>query len=85
MTLAADLEKAMSDPLHMTAQELDRHIGEILAKHPPDRDHELSDRPPGLGALLGHMSERDVMQLLRKKYERNRRRRDSEPIIKEGK
>ena len=85
MTLTADLEKAMSDPMHMTDEELDRCVGDLLAERPPERDHELTDRPPGPGTLLGHLSERDVIQLLRKNYERHHRR-DCEPTpLREGK
>ncbi len=75
----------MSDPGLMSDEEIDRRVGEILASHPPERDHELSDRPPGPGTLFGNMSERDVMRRVRAIYERHHRR-DSEPTpLREGK
>ena len=85
MTLANDLETALCDPGLMTDEEIDKRVGEILSRHPPERDHELSDRPPGPGTLFGNMSERDVMQRVRAIYERHHRR-DSEPTpLREGK
>lgn len=63
---------------YMTDEELERRAGEILARRPADQDPVLSDRPPGPGVLVGHMSDRAVVQRARQIYER-RHRRDSEP------
>ena len=83
MTLANDLEKAMSDPGLMSDEEIDRRVGEILASHPPERDHELSDHPAG---VFGAVSEREAVRRARAIYERHHRRRDSEPTaLREGK
>ena len=85
MTLANDLESALCDPGLMTDEEIDRRVGEILASHPPEKDHELSDRPPGPGTLFGNMSERDVMQRVRAIYERHHRRVSEPTPLREGK
>jgi len=83
VTLANDLESALCDPGLMTDEEIDRHIGEILSRHPPERDHELSDRPAG---VFGAVSEREAVRRARAIYERHHRRRDSEPTaLREGK
>ncbi len=50
---------------------------EILSRHPQERDHELSDGPPGPGQHLGHMSDRQVIVLARKIFPDWRR--DAEP------
>lgn len=68
--LKTDLTRTMSDPRHMSDEEIERRAGEILANHPPERDHELSDQG-------GRMSDRAVVQRARRIYER--RQRDDEP------
>ncbi len=39
--LQEDLTRTMTDPVHMSDDEIERRAREILAEHPPEKDHEL--------------------------------------------
>jgi len=63
-------------------EQLEKWTRAILVGYPPERDHELSDVPPGSGCLIGNLSAREVVKRARQIL----RRRDTGPtMLREGK